>query len=302
MDKKALSVCLITYNHGLYIRQAIESVLMQRVNFSWELIIADDCSNDNTREILKEYQEKHPGLIRLILQEKNVGPAQNWIDLMRAPESNYVAYFEGDDYWTDANKLQKQFDFMEQNKEFVMCFHNVTVINELTNTTHLFHKYDKSEYKGLDLFKKWIVPTVSVFFRNILPKELPLFFKEATHGDLALFLYMTQFGKIKLIDGVMAVYRINSNGATQSLLKGINHNLKHIKQLVLMKDFFGKQYEPELKQRIANYWMPTGYLYAKNGDRKNALMCFKNARKVDKAEALKGYKFYLASIYYFVRR
>ena len=115
-----LSVCLITYNHENYIRQAIEGVLMQKVNFNWELIIAEDCSTDKTRDIILEYKKKHPDFIKLILQEKNVGPAKNWIELITKPNSKYIAYFEGDDYWTDPLKLQKQVGFLEANPDYVI--------------------------------------------------------------------------------------------------------------------------------------------------------------------------------------
>ena len=301
MEKRALSVCLITYNHINYIRQAIDSVIMQKVNFSWELIIADDFSTDGTREIIKEYKEKYPEFIRLILQEKNVGPAQNWIDLMKAPESKFVSYFEGDDYWTDPDKLQKQFDFMEQHNEYVMCFHNAMLINEVNTTSHFFGEYDKSEYTGTDLFENWIIPTASIFFKNVLPKELPDFFKHATHGDLALFVYLAEFGKVKYLEGVMSVYRVNSNGSTQSLLKGISHNVKHLYQLELMVEYFGEKYKGHLKQRMANYLMPTGYLYARAGDKKNAMMCFKKAWKMKKTETLRFCKYFFGSVYYFIK-
>ena len=118
MQSPLLSVCLITYNHVNYIRQAIESVLMQEVDFSWELIIADDYSTDGTREILLEYKNKYPEFIKLILQEKNVGPAQNWKDLITKPNSKYIAYFEGDDYWIDPLKLKKQVGFLEANSDY----------------------------------------------------------------------------------------------------------------------------------------------------------------------------------------
>ena len=107
MDIPLLSVCLITYNHVNFIKQAIDGVLMQKVDFAWELIIADDFSTDGTREILLEYKNKYPDFIKLILQEKNVGSAQNLIDLITVPISKYITYFDGDDYWIDPLKLQK---------------------------------------------------------------------------------------------------------------------------------------------------------------------------------------------------
>ena len=109
MDQPLLAVCLITYNHKTFIQEALEGVLMQKVDFPFKIIIADDYSTDGTRDILLQYKERYPDLITLILQQKNVGAAQNWIDLITAPKSKYIACFEGDDYWTDENKLQKHF-------------------------------------------------------------------------------------------------------------------------------------------------------------------------------------------------
>ena len=123
-----LSVCLITYNHKDYIVQAIEGVLMQKVNFSFELIIADDFSTDGTREIILDDEKKYPLLISLILQKKNVGPLKNWLELIKTPKAKYIAYFEGDDYWTDFNKLHKQVDFLDTNRDFVLCYHNTNIL------------------------------------------------------------------------------------------------------------------------------------------------------------------------------
>src|SRR6187402_2860382 len=122
-DSPLVSVCLITYNHKEYIVQAIESVLMQKTSFGWELIVADDYSTDGTRDILLEYQKQYPELITLILQEHNVGPAKNWMTLMEKPRTKYIAYFEGDDYWTDPLKLQKQVNVLEKNDELAIAAH-----------------------------------------------------------------------------------------------------------------------------------------------------------------------------------
>src|SRR5450631_4532338 len=118
-----ISVCLITYNHEKYIGKAIESVLQQQTLFSYELIIAEDCSTDNTREIIQDYYRKYPSVIKLVLQEKNVGPENNFIDLLSAAKGKYIAYFEGDDYWIDNKKLQRQVEFLENHPEFVLVFH-----------------------------------------------------------------------------------------------------------------------------------------------------------------------------------
>ena len=113
IQKPQVSVIVPNYNHAPYLKERIDSILNQTFQ-DFEVILMDDCSTDNTRVILLEYKEKYPDLIKLILQEKNVGPAQNFIDLITFPKSKYIAIFEGDDYRTDPYKLQKQFDYLKR--------------------------------------------------------------------------------------------------------------------------------------------------------------------------------------------
>src|ERR1700741_4673788 len=128
MNEPLVSVCLITYNHAPYLRQAIESVLAQKTSFSTEFIIADDFSTDGARDIIKEYVSKDPGRIHAILRDRNIGAGPNFIEMLQAAKGKYIAYLEGDDYWTDPNKLQKQIDFLEQHPDFALCFHQVRLI------------------------------------------------------------------------------------------------------------------------------------------------------------------------------
>ena len=118
-----VSVVTITYNHEPFIAKTIEGVLMQQVGFPIEYIIAEDCSTDGTRKICEEYAAKYPDLIRLIVSDMNVGPGENERRAYAAARGKYIAYCEGDDYWTDPLKLQKQFDFMEAHPEYSVCFH-----------------------------------------------------------------------------------------------------------------------------------------------------------------------------------
>lgn len=210
MDQPTLSVCLITYNHKEFIRKAIEGVLMQQATFTWNLIIADDFSTDGTRDILMEYRGKYPDKIQLILQEKNVGAAQNWIDLIKTPCSKYIAYFEGDDYWTDPLKLQKQVDFLEANPEYVLCFHKVSLLEGTTfKEDNIISLPDNYEDIATFAKKGNYIHTPSIVFKNIIPK-LPAEFKYSPIGDFFLSLLLAEGGKIKRLNDVMAVYRLNS--------------------------------------------------------------------------------------------
>lgn len=126
-----ISVVVITYNQARYIRQAIDSILMQhRRTFDLEILVGDDASGDGTPNILLEYQKKHPDLFRLFLHEENVGATKNSYELFMAARGDYIAILEGDDYWTDPDKIQKQVDFLEQHAEYAACCCDFEVVDE----------------------------------------------------------------------------------------------------------------------------------------------------------------------------
>jgi len=132
MNDPLVSVWMITYNHEKYIAQAIDSILTQKTNIDYEIVIGDDYSTDRTREIVLEYKSKHPEKIKLLLQKKNVGLMQNFIDTLKACTSKYIALLEGDDYWTDPKKLQKQIDYMSANPQCVMVHTDYDLFYEAT--------------------------------------------------------------------------------------------------------------------------------------------------------------------------
>lgn len=213
METPLLSICLITYNHAAYIRQAVESVLKQRAGFAFELIIADDCSTDGTRDIISEYKKQYPDRIRLILQEKNVGPAHNWLDLMAAPASKYIAYLEGDDYWTDRDKLQKQVDFLESNPAYSLCFHDVFVLkNGKKRRGFHWDAPDTSDIQYI-LKKGNYISSLSVVYRNS-PTILAFLkkFTEAPFGDYILYIAAAREGLLKFLPQRMGVYRVHAGG------------------------------------------------------------------------------------------
>jgi len=235
---------MMTYNHAAYIRQAIEGVLMQNVKFSWDFIIADDHSTDGTREILLEYKQKYPDLITLILQKENVGAAQNWMDLIATPKGKYVAYFEGDDYWCDQSKLQKQIDFLESNHDYSICFHQVYELTDdgKMQLSPLNTSEEEETYSILDLAKNNFIHTPSVVFRNDLKREFPLWFKNSPVGDYALHMLNAKHGLIKYMPQPMAVYRRHGSSSWSSLLP-----VKKMEKWLLLLDYLSKEtFEPEV--------------------------------------------------------
>lgn len=217
MIQPLLSVCIITYNHEEYIRDAIEGVLMQKINFEYEIIIADDFSTDNTRKIILDYSEKYPNIFKLIFQEKNVGAAQNWLDLISCPKSKYIAYFEGDDFWTDPFKLQKQIDFLDNNINFSCCFHDVKILQAHKEDFFIYESPPCNELYFSQVLKKHYIPSSSLVFRNYKwLKRMPDFFNRSISGDIPFELLLATEGKIKYMNEEMSCYRRNLGSVTQN--------------------------------------------------------------------------------------
>ncbi|QOI97870.1 MAG: glycosyltransferase [Flammeovirgaceae bacterium] len=215
MNEPLVSACLITYNQIRYIRQSIEGILMQQTNFPWELIIADDCSTDGTQEILKEYKNRHSDKIKLLLQSKNKGAMLNWIDLVTTPRSRYITLCEGDDYWTDPLKLQKQVDFLESNPDYVACFHSVMVVdangNEVRKSKNSFvHNRDLTRE---ELIMGRVMSTLSLCYRNVITEFPEEFYKSPT-GDNFLCSLLGNYGKAKFLKDIKpSAYRMHAGGS-----------------------------------------------------------------------------------------
>lgn len=209
-----VSICCVTYNHGEYIKQALDSFLAQKTRFNIEILIHDDASTDNTPQIIEKIEKKYPTIIKPIYQKENQFskgiPISRTFNFPRA-RGKYIALCEGDDYWTDPYKLQKQIDFLEHNKAYSICFHNVK-INKHGELINDYITRDVPESTSIiELAKGNYMHTPSVVFKRNW-QELPSWFALCPAGDYPLHMINAQFGKIKKLDEVMAVYRIhNSN-------------------------------------------------------------------------------------------
>lgn len=220
-----VSVCCITYNHKQFIGQAIDGFLSQKTNFKFEVIIGDDCSTDGTSDIVKAYADEYPGIINLISGNKNVGAHENMRRVVKCCSGKYIALCDGDDYWTDPFKLQKQVDFLEQNTEYVTCCHYTRVIDTNYNTLHvhpnpvpLVHTY-----QDLLVGKQAETKTATVVYHNI--PEVNQIFDEPWYFDvfavdklLKIFATYITGRKIYVLPEVMSCYR-NHVGGIWSMVK-----------------------------------------------------------------------------------
>jgi glycosyltransferase involved in cell wall biosynthesis len=212
-----VSVCLITYNHEKYIAAALDSILQQESDFPVQIIIGEDCSTDNTRSICEEYCRKFPESIILLPPVQNMGMMKNFIRTYRACSGDFIAFIEGDDYWTDTKKLQKQVDFLHGNVDYSLCFHNVNMVFTRNNTNgeKPFHTtLEKDSFETEDLLQQWFIPSCSVVSRVYDDFVLPEWYENCKSGDIPFLLLMSLKGKIKYIPEMMGVYRVHDTGVS----------------------------------------------------------------------------------------
>ncbi len=221
---------MITYNHELFIKQAIKSVLMQKTNFKVELIIANDCSTDDTSNIIKSVINKNSFSVEVnyINRDVNFGMMPNFIDALKKCKGKYIALLDGDDYWTDPLKLQKQVDFMEANHEYGICFHNIKIYDQV-NQKFLEDTITREVEETTDineLAKGNYIHTPSVMLRNDF--SIPEWFKRSPLGDWALYMLTIKDRKIKRLNDVMAVYRVHDTSIWSGLTQDIRNKKTNI--------------------------------------------------------------------------
>ncbi|WP_209389452.1 glycosyltransferase [Chryseobacterium sp. RR2-3-20] len=247
-----VSVAMLAYNHEDYIEKAIESALIQKTNFSIQIVIAEDHSTDNTRNIILDYQKKYPKIIKLLLQNKNVGATQNNKDLFKALEGKYIAALEGDDYWIDENKIQKQVDILNANPNYSLCFTNAKVLNDdLIAINDKISNVESKTYKDTDLLNQWLIPTASTLFINSFTEKdyEILSHPDIIFGDIILFLVLANKGELIGLEDYTSVYRINNNSFTNKE-KSITYYEKLFRHLNYLSVIFDGKYKPLIQSHI----------------------------------------------------
>lgn len=258
MSDIVVSVCCSAFNHEKFIGKALDGFLMQKTNFKIEILINDDCSEDNTVTILKEYKDRFPGVFNIIFQienqySKGVKPFSQM--LFPKAKGKYIALCEGDDYWTDPNKLQKQVDFLEKNHNYSFCFHKCKIVdeNDIEFESETFNHLEAKDYVGSELLEKWSIPTASVLFRSEFTNQIQKRAKTPgyLYGDTPMFLTLLENGKARCLVDNMSAYRIHKGGISRSMNKK-NMIALYTHYQTLKKDFNGK-YRGIMKKHIGNY-------------------------------------------------
>ena len=208
-----VSICMLTCNHEKFIAQAIESVMMQKTDFVIELVIGEDCSTDNTRAICMEYQQKYPDTIKLLLPEKNLGATQNFIEIFQICKGKYIALCEGDDYWTDPYKLQKQVDLLEAYPNFTLCCHDWEVNTDgIITPSPVHHKYKEIRFFNFETLPwTWITKTATLLFRKE-SLDITILQRYQYSRDVHLVYHLLENGTGVFLPSVMAVYRVHGGG------------------------------------------------------------------------------------------
>jgi glycosyltransferase involved in cell wall biosynthesis len=210
-----VSVCIITYNQDQYINECIESALMQIID-SFEIVIGDDCSTDNTSAICQYYQNMYPDRIKYHRRQENIGIMRNWLQTINECMGEYIAICEGDDYWTDPYKLQRQVEFLEANTEYYLIGGKAQVLKENKFTNIIGGSQNKNRYKLSDLVSYNDFITCTVMFKNLKFDYTKL--SKLTFVDWGIYcLILKDGGKAYLMDDVLAVYRNHNEGITKKM-------------------------------------------------------------------------------------
>ena len=258
-DNILLSVAIISYNQEKYIAEAIESVLAQKVNFNYELLLADDCSKDNTLKIMKEYEKKYPEIIRVLDRKHNLGANNNQVDAARNGRGKYFTLLEGDDYWIDENKIQTQVDFLESHPDYIGVSHLQQGVDENGNKLGIFPTWIKKdgEITMKNFVKAQNYSSSTCLFRNYFKikeykKELDYYFSlHALAGDIQSGFFELKHGRIYNFAKPMMAYRIvkkqgaenyNSRNSTLDIILTSTRILSEIDKYNNYKYNFWKRY------------------------------------------------------------
>jgi glycosyltransferase involved in cell wall biosynthesis len=267
MNKHPLvSVQMVTFNHESYIAQAIEGVLMQETDFPIELVIGEDRSTDRTREIVLEYQRKHPDVIRVVLWDKNVGAQRNSRKLYGLLRGKYFAFNEGDDYWTCPHKLQKQVDALERNPDWSICgSRNVAFFEGGGQPSYVWPRFTPKPVSTLDdLSRASFVGISSAVYRRIPIERYPQWVFKVTISDYAHSLFYAQHGKIGFIDEVMSAYR-RHKGGLWSQLDSLPHRTVLARDLRVIARHMRWRHRRNLESQAAQALLKIARMYLDNG-------------------------------------
>lgn len=281
-EEVMLTVSMTVYNHEEYIEHAIQSVLMQNVDFKYELLIGEDCSPDQSYEICRKYADENPDIIQLFHREKNIGGKKNREDLWQRSQGKYLIHLEGDDYWTDDTKLQKQVDFLEEHPDYIACGHKFHVVDRYENVYYdrdfeiqflQDNPYDIQDFEhGLMLSH-----LNSLLFRNFIRDksiDWDFWLNRPSYarftGDTTLTMILVSHGKMHCLEDYMSCYRkvTDPDSTSHSAMQEYNNtrDLKFLGERYL-ETVFGDKID--FSQRKKNIFASAVFKWYRDRNRKN---------------------------------
>lgn len=295
-EKIKVSIICVTYNHEKYIAQTLDSMVSQKTDFEYEILVGDDCSQDRTPDILREYAQKYPQIVA-VCREKNVGPARNFMDLARRIRGEYVAFCEGDDYWVDDEKLQIQADFLDANLDYSTCFHPVRVeYDGVVGVESIFPKVCEDTPDTATLVRDNFIQTNSVMYRWRYPNGLPENYNfSAIPGDWYMHLLHAEIGRIKYFDRVMGVYRRHPSGMWAMSTNAIELHRRYGNNEIAFfrdqKNRFGGLYRESFERRqISIFFGLAKYYIERNSLDELVSLCQRNDDTYPTAFSMLGYR------------
>lgn len=284
-----VSISCLAFNHEPFIRKALDGFVMQETDFEFEVLIHDDASTDNTAEIIREYEKEFPHIIKPVYQTENQwkkGNRGSSVHNFPRASGEYIALCEGDDYWTDPKKLQRQVDFLDNHEEYALVAENGLVLNSELNTQHNFNSIGESDIDVEELLRTRQFPTASVMFRR---KYLDTNFNQLKHtGDVILWCYLATKGKIKYFPNVSSVYSKGLHGIVLS-----SRNIEWAKMLEewneVLSSFLPQTFDRNiLKQRNFNEYLYVFYVSVKQKNFKDSLVALRKCLKFTNLKTMKG--------------
>jgi len=260
---------MLAYNHELFIRQALESVLAQCVNFNYEIVVGEDKSTDGTRAILMDLYRRYPERIVPLLHDRNTGMMRNFQATLSSCRGQYLAIVEGDDYWTCENKLQRQVDFLDQHPDYAVCFHRAQVLDQTgAGRADVIPRpsFSAGPYTIEDLIAENLIATCTVMYRWDCVGPLPDWFLDLKLGDWPLHILVAQSGKIMLMDEVMSVYRMHSGGMWTSG-QGIAQKREMMRMMKSLDRHLNFQYTDAIRRTLAVLYLDMAIIERLKGNR-----------------------------------
>ncbi len=257
-DDIMVSVCMITYNHEKYISQALDSILCQKTNFKYEIVIGDDCSQDKTVSIINEYVKKYPDKIVLVARKENMGMTRNSYNIRCRAKGRYIAFLEGDDYWLDEHKLQKQFDFLETNENCSAICGRVLTVNEsghpLGKTIPMGIAFDQCYGKReAEKYQVSLLHSASLMYRNFIKNNNDKYSflaqnKRNMGGHRLTVFLLASLGDIYVSSDIFAAYRqvkrLNGSSASSLMIQEkVSWERGRLEVFFVLKEHLGSEYD-----------------------------------------------------------